>query len=232
MNKPSGWLQAVCIVAIVLGVLGVLASLFGLAGLVVGPRIQASMRQSQAFAVPEEQMKIQLEMQEQIEEVGARWYPVTVPLLLIECIVSVCLIVGGVRSLRLRPTGRMLLVGVLWAAIVLELVQLIPKVAIGYETATIATNYMSRIMETSAPQGRQPPGMGVSLMTFGKAAMIAGIVLSVVVKLVETGFYVFGVIYLRRPKVRALFGPPVAAELAQGDPFSTESEPHGQRENW
>ena len=53
MNKPSGWLQAVCIVAIVLGVLGVLASLYGLAGLAVGRQMQASMRQWQAFAVPE-----------------------------------------------------------------------------------------------------------------------------------------------------------------------------------
>ena len=110
----------------------------------------------------------------------------------------------------------MLLVGVFWAAIVLELVQLIPKVAMQYENATMAMHFISCMTEASEPEGQPRPDTAAAAMAAGKAAMVVVILLSVVMKLAEVGFYVFGAIYLRRPNVRALFVQPVTAELAEG----------------
>ncbi|MBN1591041.1 MAG: hypothetical protein JW888_16125 [Pirellulales bacterium] len=218
MNRASGWLQVVCIFAIILGVLGVLMGLFGLASLAAGPAIQKSLTPELPFEDSPEfevQMEMQQKMQQRMQEVANRWMFITGPLLIAEFIVSLCLIIGAVKSLRLRPGGRTLLVFAFWAAILVELIQLVPTIAVQHETAGITAEFMSKMMEASTPDGGQmPPNFKDAAPLMGKMMFVMGVVFAVGLTLVQTAFYLFGAIYLRRPRVRELFVEPAMADFA------------------
>ncbi|MBN2218158.1 MAG: hypothetical protein JW719_12360 [Pirellulales bacterium] len=215
MNKPSGWFQVVCIAAIVLGAIGILMGLFGMIGAVVGPAMQEMMK-SQQSGMPVEQLDLQMEMQREIQTITTRWLPLTLPLLIVEMVVSVCLIVGAIRSLRLRPAGRTLLVIAFWAAVVVELVQLIPTIAVQRETMAVTSKYMSDIMKTSAPKGQQmPAGLDNTMKSVTNVVSIVAIMFAVLLTLAQVAFYVFGAVYMARPNVRALFAEPAVAQLAE-----------------
>jgi len=214
MSQPSGWFHAVCITAIVLGALGILMGLFTLGMLAVRPVLQGMMAHSRVHAAPGGGLDAQVEMQREMQQVAYRWLPLTLPLMGIEAVVSICLIVGGARSLRLRPGGRALLIGAFWVAVVVELGQLFPAIAVQLENAAVTEKYMPRLMEAPSPHGgRMPPEFGGMMSVFTKAAAVLGMVVAVVMALAQVAFYVFGAIYLGRPEVRAQFTGPSTAEL-------------------
>ncbi|HLA84790.1 MAG TPA: hypothetical protein VJL29_08350 [Thermoguttaceae bacterium] len=216
MNKPSGWLQAVGIAAIVLGGMGLLSGLSGLAKIAVGPTWQIKFRQQPGFGTTAEQADVQRDMQKEVRKIADRWLPVTGPLVVVDVLVSICLIVGGIGTLRLRPVGRSTLYGVFLAAIVLELAQLGPTIALQHGIASITTDYMSRMMEASAPKGQEMPReMTTMVSSFTKVGIILAIGFTVLMKAIEVGFYVFGVTYLGRANVRAQFAEPLTAELIE-----------------
>jgi len=215
MSKPSGWLQAVCITAIVLGALGILSGLLVIGKLASGRALQNAIAKSQASTMPAGQREVQMEMQQKIEDVARRWIPLTLPLLAIELVVSICLILGAARTLRLRPAGRTLLLCAFWAAVIVELIQLGPTIAIQCEGVAITGEYMPRMMQASSPQGQQMPAeMQTVATTITKVMIVAGMVVTLLLALAQVGFYAFGAIYLGRPNVRARFAEPAAAELA------------------
>lgn len=215
MNKPSGWFQVVCIAAIVLGALGILMGLFGVISAVARPVMQEMMKPPQS-GMPAEQFNVETEMQRETQAITNRWLPLTLPLRIVEMVVSVCLIVGAIRSLRLRPAGRILLVIALWAAVVVELVQLFPTIAIQRETMTVTSKYMSDIMENSAPKGQQmPAGLDNTMKSVTNVVFIVMIAIVALLTLAQVAFYVFGAVYMVRPSVRELFAEPAVAQLVE-----------------
>ena len=214
MKSVSGWLQVVGVVAVFVGVVGILAGLFEMFTIVVGP-LQGNYRRSAAFGAPSEQVDLAREMNRQIRDLLVRWRPVTVPLLVVNLLVSVGLIVSGMQTLRMRPAGRSRLVVAFGAAMILALIQVAPKTMMQMETSKITAEFTSKMMDAAVPDGRKPPPeVGGVLTVMTTAISVVGIVVMVVFKLVEVGFYVFGLIYLRRPNVREQFAGPIVAELA------------------
>lgn len=223
MAKLSGSFQAVCIVAIILGALGLLTGLAGLVNLVGGQQYQEAVAAQTTAFVPasKAQRDAQRAMSAELEEATATWRGVVVAFLPVQFLVASGLVAGGVGSLRLAPTGRVVLMAALALGIVLEAGRIVPTLVIQWKTAEVTSRMMPEMMRASQPQGQPLPPQAQAQIeaTTGammKAGIVFGFVLGALIALAKAGYYVLGLIHLRRPSVRALFEPPTTAELASG----------------
>jgi hypothetical protein len=220
MTKPSGWLHAVCIAAIVLGAMGILTALYSLTYLTAATALRGGLGGYRTLGNDPAEMQIQAEMNKEIMNATRRWMPITLPLLAAEIVISTGLVVAAARTLRRRPAGRCWLVGLFVAAAFLELAQSVPAVAVQCKTASILSDSLPRLMAAPMPEGKTAPAeVGVASELLGKGMTVLGLVGIAFTVLMETAqivFYVFGVIYLRRPDVREYFSEPAVAELVDG----------------
>ena len=218
-TRKSGWLQAVAIVAIVLGGLGILISSYSFVKLTMQLAMsnQISMPSSGGFKLPPEQLKIQEDILTKTLQISKRWYPVLAPLYIAELLIALCLIIGGVGVLRLRPKGRTLLRLAFCAAIILEIAQLIPAVIVQHEISCVVSTDMPQMMKASTPPNgpQMPADMDQTMGTMIHGVYMVMIAVTVLMKLCETSFYLFGALYLGRTHVRDCFAEPVDAVLAE-----------------
>src|SRR6188474_1546783 len=90
-----GVLTTICVLAIVLGALGVCSALFTSVALVVGKQLQQAMQPQAQPGVNNEMLKIQKEMQDEINAVNDQYFPVNILFALTHIVVAALLLVGG-----------------------------------------------------------------------------------------------------------------------------------------
>ena len=231
MNARPGWLTAVCIIALALGGLGLLGSIFGAVSLFAGPRLQSSF-QKISFGIPngpqgklppnfEEMQELQEKLQGEILEIQRPWMTINLSLMIVNLVLSGCLLYGGIQGLQLAPSARTWLMGAFAAAILFELVRLVPTIGIQIATTEVTQQYMAEVLEMSMAQQPQnmPPQqremMKGVVATGMRLGMVLGLMFAAVTLLVKLAFYIAGILYLRRPHIRALFANQQGAAQVQ-----------------
>lgn len=200
----TGWLTTLCVLCIVLGALGLFNSLIGAVGAIGGQFIQKALQPTAGAGMPAEMKDAQEKFQAEINAVQMKYFWVTVPALAFRFVAALLLLIGGIRTLSLVEPGRKLLLIACSVAIVFELLHAILQSIISLDTMTVVNEYVVNLTETM-PQNANGPDMSRILPTIIRASVIGGLVFAYLISLVKIGLYIFGLIYLRKPHIIALF---------------------------
>jgi hypothetical protein len=203
-----GWLTTLCVLAIVLGVLGIGNSILSVAGAIGGKALQSAFRTSTSSSTPNELEKAQQDFQANIQAVQDKYFWVIMPALGLRFIVAVLLVVGGIRALGLKEGGRQLLVAACAVAATLELGQGILQTIINMEMMTVVHSFEEGLINALPKQGNVEPNTMRFIQTVIRVAIVGGMVFNYLLALLKIGFYLFGLNYLRRDGIKALFQPP------------------------
>lgn len=199
-----GWLTTICVLCIVLGALGLFNSVFGAVGVIVGPIIQKAFQPKAGNGMSDDMQKVQEEFQTEINAIQAKYFWETVPALGFRFIVSLLLLIGGIRALSLVAAGRKLLLAACSIAIVFELLFSILQSIMYLDTMTLVNEYVIKLT-AALPQNVNDGGVGRFLPTLARVSMIGSMAAYYLISLAKVCLYIFGVIYLRRPRIMALF---------------------------
>ena len=222
MNNPV-WLKVVCIVSIVLGALGLVMAAGGIVGQLMAEQAQAStLRWMEAMqgggGLPPQVQEIQRELMTESARIQHRWMPINVTVSVFHLLVASFLLAGGIQAVRMKESGRKLLLAALATAIVFEVARLPPTALVQWEMSKLMSPYMQRLMDASAPQGAaMPPAQRRTMQTVMRSSMVAGVLIGFLTALgmavVKIAYYAAGVWLLRQPQVRARYAAPLAAEV-------------------
>jgi hypothetical protein len=201
----AGKVKTLSIVSILLGTMGVFSALAGTLSLLAGPENTMGVSPAQT----PELAAIQLEMAKALAAVTSGvWKTYNGLMISLSLLVSVGLLVGGIMGFKLRDKGRSVLVTTFIGAIPLKIVQAVGSVYIGMTTIRILQEFMPKMMKASVPGGGSlPPGAEGVTSSLALGGAVIGIVMSMGWIILQIGFYSMGLIYLRKPDVRAAFGP-------------------------
>jgi len=204
--RPQG-LSFICVVAIILGSLGLLTACTGLTSQVFASGIQnAFTRMPGGADVPG--ADVQREMNARMMAVTNRYKWATMPLMVVKLVVEAALLAGAIMSLGLKPRGRAWLLGGLIAALVFETINAVPMFLIQRETQLVMSEMMPRMMAAQPGANRAPAGFTDFFSTFFSAIGFVAVAVALVWLAAKLIFCAFGITYLRRPDLRALFAPP------------------------
>jgi hypothetical protein len=207
-----GWLTTLCVLCIVLGALGLFNSLIGTAGAIAGPFIQKAFQPKAGQGMPDDMQKAQEDFQTEINAVQNKYFWGTMPALGFRFVVALLLLIGGIRTLSMVEPGRKLLLIACSVAIVFELAFSILQSIISLDTMTIVNEYVVK-MTATMPQNGNGPDMSQILPTVVRASVIASLVFAYLISLAKIGLYIFGLVYLRKPHIVALFTNSPSASL-------------------
>jgi hypothetical protein len=201
VGRP-GWLSFLCVLCIVLGALGLMNSVFGTFGMVVGPRFQQFMAAQPKPGMPDDLKEAQEKMQADMYTIQAKYiWPLGLSIAL-RLIVCALLLVGGIRCLNMSEQGRKLLIIACSIALVFDLLQAIFQMVITVENMTV----MNEFMEAMANQGGSTPKeVEAVIKTIGSIIRFLMVGMVCVFALAKIAFYIFGVLYLQKPNIMALF---------------------------
>jgi hypothetical protein len=205
-----GWLTAVCVIAIVIGILGFFNGVFGLIGAIFGEALQSAISPT-AGSVPPGMEKIQTEFQDQMNAVQKEFFVALLSSAVLRTIIALLLLVGGVMCLNLKEQGRQLLVLGFVLALLFEIGNTVLNSLVNMEVMTAVNAYVEALAEELPATGGPPPQMLIGIM---KGSIIFGFVIQYLIVLIKLGFYAFGLIYLQRQAIRALFANSAAAVFA------------------
>jgi hypothetical protein len=206
-QPPSGRpgvLTAICVMAIVLGTLGLMNSFFGTVGAIAGPKLQAMFQPRPGPGTPPEMQQAMQEFQDEITAIQSKFFVELVIALAFRFIAALLLLIGGIRALGFHESGRKTLLLACALALVFELSHAILQSFISMETLT-ATNSFVEGMTASIPRGKTPPGFRNLMQTIFRGSIIGGIVVALLILLAKAALYLFGLFYLRKPHIKALF---------------------------
>ena len=205
--QRPGWLTAIAIVVVVIGVLGLLACGTKFLNLAFGRQMQ------QMFAgigAPNEQMrKAQEEMNAAIMGVADRFFVPNVILATSQFFLSIALIFGGIKSLKLDALGRKVLLIALALLLFYEIGNLVTQILTQLGMMPIMQLYMPRMMTVPGQENAGAQRFGTAIAKF---SMVAGIVMQSGWTLVKMVFYGFAIYFLRKPNVVSLFAKPAVAK--------------------
>ena len=205
-----GLLTTLCVFAIVLGALGILNSLLGVAGAVGGKAIQAAFQPKAGSGLPPDMQKAQDEFQAAVNAVQDKYFWATIPALAFRFVAAILLLIGGIKSLSLQESGRKTLLLACAIAVVFEILNAILQSVVNLDMMTAVNLYVEGL-EESLPDGPGNP-QGV-MSTIVRASIIGGIIMAYLIASLKIAIYVFGLIYLQRDRIRALFRSGDAAAL-------------------
>ncbi len=217
VHAPSGggrpgWLTALCVLCIVLGVLGLMNGLAGLLGTLFAEQLQTMFTPAGGTGMPPEMQKVQDEFQAETVAIQARFFVGLLLACILRIAVATALLVGGIQCLGLKAAGRQLLVLACGAAVLFEIGFAVLQSLVNMEMMTAFNGFMENFLQTMPQQpGGPPPGMLMSIM---RGSMIAGFVIQYLIAAVKVAFYAWGILFLQRPAIKALFGQPAAAGAA------------------
>jgi len=197
----TGWLKAICIIAIVLGTLGLLSALMGIVGLAIGSELQGAFGPGAQPGMPQELVDAQTQMQADLQAVQDRFFAANVILTLVQVLVASTLLVGGIQCLRRISPGRRVLVAACFAAMLFEIVRGIVQGFVQMATAPVATRSIERMMESTG--GQTPPEATEFVMMATRVGVVLGAVVFLGLITAKLVFYVLSVRYLRKPEVRS-----------------------------
>lgn len=211
-RRPGG-LTAICVLAIVLGALGLFTWLMGVAGLFGGKQMQQAFQMQNQPGMDDEMNQIMKDMQDDSFDLQARYFIPNAAVLGVHLLVAVLLLVGGLGTLGLKPNGRMILMGVCALAILLEAGRTVVYVSLQTQNMSVIDGHMQRML-TASPQGAKNKQMADIMKVTMRVALILTFVFYGIIELAKVSFYLASLIYLTRPKVKALFQPILTASLS------------------
>jgi hypothetical protein len=198
-----GLLTTLCVLCIVLGALGLMNSLLGVVGVAGGRAIQAAFQPKGAAGLPADMQEAQDKFNQDMVAVQDKFFWAIVPGLGIRFVAALLLLIGGIKALSLKESGRKLLLVACAVAVVFEISHSILQSFVNLETMTAVNSYV-----TSLPrQANAPPGMEGTIQTIVRASIIGSLIFAYLIALVKIALYVFGLIYLRRDSIKQLFQP-------------------------
>jgi len=198
----SGWLTTLCVLCIVLGALGLVNSAFGTLGMIVGKKIQQTMAAQPQPGMPADLQEAQQKMQEEMYAIQDKYWTPLVLAIVFRVVVGALLVLGGVRSLGLHESGRKLLILACAVALVFDTLQTILQSIMTMENMTIVNSYLE--VMTGKTSG-VPANMEAIVQVISSILRFFAIALIYVIALAKIALYVFGLVYLRKPLVIALF---------------------------
>lgn len=199
-----GWLTMLCVLCIVLGALGLMNSLLGAFGVVAGPALQKAIQPKASASMPQGLQDAQTEFQDNINAVQGKYMWATVPALAIRALAASLLLIGGIRSLSLVEGGRQILLVACAVAVVFELTHAILQSIIALDMMTIVNEYIEKVLQT-VPKNNKGPDLGKIMPTIVRWSILGSLIFAFLIALVKIALYVFGLIYLRKPHIQALF---------------------------
>jgi hypothetical protein len=199
-----GMLTTLCVLCIVLGALGLLNSLLGAAGAIGGRALQTAIQPKTSTGLPPEMQEAQQKFQDDVNAVQAKYFWALVPGLGFRFVAALLLLIGGIRSLSLKDSGRKLLLAACGVAVVFELVHSILQSIITLETMTAVNSYVEKLT-TLLPQKKEAPGVIAVLPMIVRGSIIGSLILAFLIALAKIGLYLFGLIYLQKKHIRGLF---------------------------
>jgi hypothetical protein len=152
--------------------------------------------------------EIQQEMNARLMAVTSRYRWLLVPLAVVKIVVDAVLLVGALLAWGLKPRGWSWLHGALIAAIIFEAVQAVPVLMVQRETQAITNEMMTKMMAAQRGGINPPPGMQNFMSGMTSAISIMSMIYALGWLAVKLVFYVFGIRYLRKREVVALFAVP------------------------
>lgn len=198
-TPQTGGIKPVCIVAIVLGGLGLGSVLLGAVGLWAGQQVQAAFPVGNQPGVPKRVQELQRDMQREMQAVQDRFWTINASLLGIHALVAVGLVAGGIQSLRRIAGGRNLLVAACLAAIAFETARGTVQSLIQVQVMSVMGRFLQEMMQISMNEAAE----AAEWVAWGaQAAMVVGVVMTLVWILAKVVFYSVAVWYLRKPAVR------------------------------
>jgi hypothetical protein len=207
-GRRPGLLTTLCVLCIVLGALGLFNALFGAFGLVIGRQFQQMVMksQSQTPGVPPEMQEAQEKMQTEIYAIQDKYLWALGGGLVFRFVASALLLVGGIGALALQPWGRQVLIAGCAVAAPFVLLDAILQSLISMENMTVMNSFMERMIQASPDNGAPQNVEGFIRGMFG-VIKIASIAVLSILALAKIALYVFGLIYLHKPHIKALFVP-------------------------
>lgn len=200
-----GMLTALCVLCIVLGTLGLMNSLFGTLGAIAGPKLQKLFQPPPSPSAPQEMRDAQTKFQDEVVVIQEKYYWESIAALLFRFVTALLLLIGGLRSLGLAEPGRKLLIIACGVALAFELAHAILQSVIMMEMMTAVNSFVEGMLG-SIPKGKNtPPGFNNMMQTVVRGSIIAQLVIMFLLVLAKAGLYLFGLVYLQKPHIRALF---------------------------
>lgn len=210
-QRPNA-LTVIAILALTIGALGLCVSSFGLLSLATQDALQ-DFSASQLGGDPEQQ-RLQREMQEHVREATADYMPFSAAHQVLNLLLSFGLLGAGVLLLRWHPKAPALFTGVAVANLALDVV----GGALGVTVQMATSEAMRAYLEATAV-----PGAEQLMGAMAEASVNMGICTAAALFLAKAAYYVWGIVYLRREDVAALFRP----EAHAGPPAATPPPPTG-----
>jgi hypothetical protein len=202
-RKRPGPLQTVVVVGCILGGLG---SCGGLTG-VVGNLLQSGMQGfSRSILEASSQgnddiLRQQLEMQERVEALTAEHQVTGVGVAVLNLLASIALLAGSIQLIRWRAAGLSLFTTAAIASVVADLASGGFGIFIQLRTSSIMREHMSTVSDPGLP-----PGFDQTMGAMMDASASVGMCFGVLWVLAKMGFYIYGIVTVRNPAIRALYG--------------------------
>lgn len=188
-----GGLKAICIIAIILGAMGIIGSLIAGAGLIIGPALQEA----------QQMQGVQQQMQTEINAVARQYLIPSVTAAILQLFTAFLLIVGSIMVLQRKRAGLGTLTLGCAGSILYLIGHRILYAIVTVKALPIYEEYGPRLMAEAA-RDQQAPDMPNFVLIFA----IVGLVFAILWALAISIFYLVSILYLRKPKVVALFDPP------------------------
>ena len=200
-SERPGWLTAIIVIAIILGVFGLLIGVVGLGSTIFGQQMQAAMAPRPNPGITPEMQKAMDQFQKEIQAITDRYF---VPLLLsslLRVVVASLLVYGGIQALSLKANGRTVLLAAFATGLVFEVFTGVLQSFMNIEMNAAMNAYFEGIVGAMPAQG---PGSEV-MLSIMRMSMVFGYIFQYFTTFAKIAFYVFGLVYLRRPQIVALF---------------------------
>jgi len=202
-GKP-GWLTALCVICIVLGALGLINAILGTAAELAGPYFQAMLSPRGGPGMPADLQQAQQDLMDAVNAVKRKYFVLTLAFLGFRFVAAGLLLYGGLRCLSLRESGRKLLIAACAVALLFEFSQMIAQSVVTLQSLT-EMNSASERFQSALANGNTPPGLQAVMKWTMRISMILPIVLMYGMAFLKGGVFLFGLSYLRRPHIKALF---------------------------
>lgn len=202
--RGQGRLKTVAIISVVLGGLGLMTNCSSAVFLAAGKQAQAAMMPMSQPGMDAEMLKVQQEMMDAMYGVQEKFWTGLVVLCAVHFVVAVSLLIGGILCLKRSRAGGKVLTVAASLAITYVIGQTIVQGMMQLQQADVMKDYMQQIANAAGGPNPPPPGFGQMMATATSIGIFIGVAFLVVFALVKIGFYLFTILTLKKPYIRAL----------------------------
>ena len=206
---PVG-LAVICIIAIILGVIGLITGAIQVATLTVGKQFQQMMQGTNQRGLSPQQVEVQKQMQDELNAINDQLLVPSAIKAVVHLAVATLLVVGGIMSLLMKPSGRIVLLGVCALALFYEAGHTVLDTMVQMKVITVMETYFPKLLSLG-PQGPGQAQAEDALKVGMKIGMVIGLVFAFTMVFIKVVFYCITLFYLNRPRIKSLFAAPILA---------------------